>query len=407
MRPVKGKLTRLQILYLILVFILFLSWLILYRTCSVLPYNEIPATPLVSIEPQIRNPSSSSNSELLYGLSQGMNIRRKNFKKLISQKKHLRVIFIIGVEGTGHHLWEDIFESLQSYSTNIIIDKYYTGRNKQKSSTKLQPCLLQCFSSTMWYAKSNTNALQKHLQWNCPDCHKFINDSCHCVQLEIQKYSEKMNDGDILFLNHAFSYSFYDLSLRNHPDLNIFIDAFQGDTINHMKNIFDIRFIVMRRDYINSIVSSCVTRFGSCMKRIQFLSKMLTVIQAQLMSIDTQFWIMLDYDDLIRIKKQYVEIIGDWIGIDDMEIMRKAIMESVKVKTKKEGVNLHKGIERSGWDKLRYDVTDVSDRYAWLAMKKVFYEEGRYQWPLFNSSYFLVTPKNRAFLDSKYHLTRK
>ena len=63
----------------------------------------------------------------------------------------------------------------------------------------------------------------------------------------------------------------------------------------------------------------------------------------------------------------------------------------LKSRLKKEGVHLHKGVLRTAWDQLKYDVKDNQDRYAWLAMKRVFYEEGKNQWPLFNSSYFLVT----------------
>ena len=29
-------------------------------------------------------------------------------------------------------------------------------------------------------------------------------------------------------------------------------------------------------------------------------------------------------------------------------------------------------------------------------------EYAKYQWPVFNSDYFLVTPENTAFLDSKF-----
>ena len=67
------------------------------------------------------------------------------------------------------------------------------------------------------------------------------------------------------------------------------------------------------------------------------MSKMLSVIQTQLMSIDTQFWIMIDYDDLIEKNQDYVDIINDWIGIEDVNAVKKAIMESVKIKKKKEG----------------------------------------------------------------------
>ena len=276
-----------------------------------------------------------------------MNIRRKNFRKLNSQNKHITVIFIIGVEGTGHHLWEDIFESLSIHSKShkIIIDSFQTNRQKKQntnpnvkySKSKLQPCLLQCFSTTIYQEKSPTDSLKKNLAnpWNCPDCQSIVNDSCHCVMMEIEKYSKSMNNGDILFLNYAFSYTFWDLNIRNHPDLNIFIDYFQGDSINYMQNVFDVRFILMKRDYIKSMVSSCVARFNKCIKRIEFMSKMLSVIQTQLMSIDTQFWIMIDYDDLIEKKQDYVDIINDWIGIEDVNAVRKAIMESVKIKTKK------------------------------------------------------------------------
>ncbi len=181
------------------------------------------------------------------------------------QQKRITVIFVVGAEGVGHHLWEDIFESLSKQTSNIIIDNYYTTRNR-KASTKLQPCLLECFSTTIWSESEPTKSLKKSLSINCPTCMKSRNNLCECVLMEIQKYSNKLSDWSILFLNHAFSYSFWDLNVRNHPDLNIFIDYFQGDTYNNMKNIFDVRLIVMKRNYINSIVSSCVNRFNGVLK---------------------------------------------------------------------------------------------------------------------------------------------
>eukprot|EP01084_Bolivina_argentea_P229103 386753_1 len=303
---------RSQIFYAILVFILILTWFILYRTCESYQ-TEMNASTHKLPQSDIVNPLVSSHSELLYGLSTGLQIRRKNFKKLNRQNKHITVIFVVGVEGVGHHLLEDIFESLSEHTSNIVIDNYYTTRNR-KASTKLQPCLLECFSSTIWSESVPTKSLQKSLSINCPTCMKNINNSCECVLMEIQKYSNQLSDGSILFLNHAFSYSFWDLNVRNHPDLNIFIDYFQGDTYNNMENIFDIKLIVMKRDYINSIVSSCVNRFNACIKRIQFLSKMLSVLQTQLLSIDTQFWIMLDYDHLVtNLNSEYMNILSIWL----------------------------------------------------------------------------------------------
>eukprot|EP01083_Nonionella_stella_P042010 113648_1 len=399
MRARKVRWKRTELFYGLLLLILFLSWFILYRTCSIDAYdNHLNTTPTS----QIMHPLSSSHSELLYGLSKGITIRRKNFKRLNAQNKRLRVIFIVGVEGVGHHLWEDIFDQLSTYSSNIVIDKYHT-KSKKQASTKLQPCLLQCFSASIWSQKSTTNTLKSSLSTNCPSCAQNMNNSCDCVLVEIQKYSKRLASDSILFLNHAMSYAFWDQNIRNHPDLNLFIDYFEGDTFDNMRNIFDVRLIVMKRDYVNAMVSSCVHRFSGCMRRIELLHTMLSVIQSQLMSIDTQFWIMLDYDDVVKRKEEYVGIISDWIGIKQ-EFVRNALRDAIKVKKKKEGVHLYKGIERTAWDKLRYDVTDNKDRYAYKAMKTIFYEQGKYQWPIFNSSYFLVTPANRAFLDSKYHM---
>ncbi len=74
---------------------------------------------------------------------------------------------------------------------------------------------------------------------------------------------------------------------------------------------------------------------------------MLSVMQTQLLSIDTQFWIMLDHDDIIKRKKKYIDIISDWISVVK-KYVSDALIDAVKVKKKKEGVHLYKGVERTG-----------------------------------------------------------
>merc|ERR1712113_440947 len=89
---------------------------------------------------------------------------------------------------------------------------------------------------------------------------------------------------------------------------------------------FDVKLIVMKRQWINSIVSSCVHRFGNCAGRIIFTHAVLSIIQAQLFSLDIKYWIMIDYEDFVQRPMEYVDIIQKWLKIHDRKLIENAFI---------------------------------------------------------------------------------
>ena len=149
----------------------------------------------------------------------------------------------------------------------------------------------------------------------------------------------------------------------------------------------------MKRDWIECIVSACVHRFGECRNRVQFYPRALSVLQSQLLGIDPRFWIMIDYDDMVTRPKAYVPIFSKYFELD------KKLVETgfSAVKASKTTV------KKSAWDELGRGARGGKESSMIRAVKTAFYEEyAKYQWPVFNSDYFLVTPENTAFLDSKF-----
>ncbi len=73
----------------------------------------------------IQNTPNSWNpkDESLTGLHQGLlNPITKDTEKLQSSSKHIRMLYIVGNEGSGHHLWENIMIAMSKLSDRVTAD---------------------------------------------------------------------------------------------------------------------------------------------------------------------------------------------------------------------------------------------------------------------------------------------
>ena len=209
----------------------------------------------------------------------------------------------------------------------------------------------------------------------------------------LQTQTNLLQNNSLLHIR-SYSYPFKGLTLNNFPNIIELTIMLQDTSI--LKTIFDLKIIVMKRNWIECLVSSCVHRFGHCGSRIQYLPTALDLLQSQLLAIDPKFWIMIDYNDLMQRPKEYVPIISKFLQLDKNIVQSgfdvidtSKINKNNKLLTDKERTN-------SALNELR--ANDRRNAVKW------FYNNYNpiTRWPLFNSDYFLVTPENTAFLDSKF-----
>ncbi len=109
-----------------------------------------------------------------------------------------------------------------------------------------------------------------------------------------------------------------------------------------------------------------------------------------LISIDPAFWIMIDYEDFVKRPLEYVDILSDWLVIKDKHSIHNAL-KTIVVPSKTSS-------QQSGWVELEKN----AKKLVGLVENLLYSDYAKNMWPIYNSQYFLVTPENRQFLDSKY-----
>ena len=109
-----------------------------------------------------------------------------------------------------------------------------------------------------------------------------------------------------------YSFPYDDPVVNRYPDFIKLIEWAQ----NAKPYTFDVRILILKRDYKTSIISTCINRFGHCEERIPLLSNMLNVIHGQLMQIDSDFWLQLNYTDLVRNMMDYSDILISFLMLN-------------------------------------------------------------------------------------------
>ena len=319
------------------------------------------------------------DNELLNGLQEGISLVAKNPP---NTGKKVRILYIVGNEGSGHHLWENIMQYMAKKSDKINAD--YIDNN-----VILVECLHSCFMETWHKKKARLETAEETAYFNeeskKTEKGMFVEYSCNALGVELAKAvrNDKLPDGALIYLR-SFSYPFMGVEMGKMPNI--------VRLINIAQNIIeiDIKIIVMKREWVECIVSACVHRYGDCSGRVQFQPAVLSMIQSQIMSIDPKFWIMIDYEDFVKRPMEYIDIINDYLLINDKLLIEDAIKTIVKASATSE--------KKSGWDELKRN----AKKLAKLVENLLYSDYSKNMWPLYNSPYFCVTPENRAFLDSKY-----
>eukprot|EP01084_Bolivina_argentea_P145161 254501_1 len=127
-------------------------------------------------------------------------------------------------------------------------------------------------------------------------CKLFMND---LTNFYIYEFKNKLNHSILLhFKSH--SYPFGELNTTHVPNIVELMNMI--NTVNNELNgnIFVLKLIVMKREWITSIVSSCINRFGQCKTRINMHANLLKIINDQIKNISKSCWILLNYDKFVQ-----------------------------------------------------------------------------------------------------------
>ena len=235
-----------------------------------------------------------------------------------------RFIFIMGLEGTGHHFMSELFNLLRTDKHNVL-SKYFIDRphsNDKRATPLCLPHENSSFAQGFIFKKRSKSSLYYGLK---SDILYILKDKSHVSKIKKTIASNNMFDDDrntngntnidtngkttsantntdrnantmtidgskdnnnynynpwplIIMPKHYPSYHFCSVKKKMHPniiEIFLLLKLIENE-INNDKNLvdkkefvieFDLSVIVMYRSFINSLYSAC-TRFSSCNARI-------------------------------------------------------------------------------------------------------------------------------------------
>jgi len=204
-----------------------------------------------------------------------------------------RFVFIVGLEGTGHHLWKPIWEAC---SLNSIC---------------LQPPTIPGFKLSDKAMKGGLNGVmiskpqvEGIVNVFLNNINKVISDQPKTYVLNTWGHSDWSAGGGQMSYP-SFMPSCRDLSI---PDVRLMAELFETVGI-------DFRLLVVRRDPLDVLISTTVHRhFGTAIENGALYAKVIerSMIGEQLARLDSAFYECLVYEDLNAIPEK----IGKFINVD-------------------------------------------------------------------------------------------
>eukprot|EP01084_Bolivina_argentea_P098925 177833_1 len=132
---------------------------------------------------------------------------RKDITKLSQSTKKLIMIFLVGIEGFDHNIFNSLFNELHKLNPHHVIHL--------SNTSDIAIYLDQCWSfdmSAITDMSLRFNGFSKH------PIHTTTN-FCDTIQEKFDNISLHSNDGDIIFISSSFSYPYWSLSNYQHPDI--------------------------------------------------------------------------------------------------------------------------------------------------------------------------------------------
>eukprot|EP01084_Bolivina_argentea_P145524 255056_1 len=213
------------------------------------------------------------------------------------QKMNLTIFTLIGIEGTGHHMFQQIIAKISTISKSDNLN-IITGTHKNKTYKSKYQFLhfIDC----------------KNL--NVADINNMMD-----FALNITNYNL------LFFVTPFLSYpcGINPYKTRHMPNLIKLYDLMKNynNTILSEKYNIYLRYIVTKRNFVETIVSACY-RFGYCEGRVHAHYKSVVLIDKLLKTITKKYWIMIDYRDLLLRSNEYLNILSMWLNINNINLIK-------------------------------------------------------------------------------------
>ena len=207
-----------------------------------------------------------------------------NIKRNIS----VTIVTLIGVEGSGHHLFESILFRMHKHSqhhnniTMVNTDYMHLGKCREIQTKHLD----------------EMNAII--LRNDSIDIHHFL-----------------------FAVTGQLSYPCGEKP-RKYPNMTRLMQLVEH--YNAQQNVipFDLKFIVLQRNLVECLVSTCIhrSRKGGCNDSLSHQHRGAMLIEQELKNIPQKYWIMINYHDFVRNSTNYMKIISEWLNVADMNLMK-------------------------------------------------------------------------------------
>ncbi|ETO17213.1 hypothetical protein RFI_20116 [Reticulomyxa filosa] len=237
------------------------------------------------------------------------------------------MLFIAGVEGTGHHLFYSLFQKLSTTDNSIHMEYY----DNHPLPTCFRKCEEKYLKGESLSNKCSFNVIgYTHIRificfWK--EMGEEGYEHCVCMAQELQKASVTLANGSLLYMR-SYSYPSGEVHMDAIPDLRQLVQFAQNET--NLPYIFDLKVIVMKRRWSDALISAC-RRFGKCLDRSRMLPYMLSELQDQLSQIGSDFWILLDFNDLVQRPVKYTDILSRFLNIHNRDALAHSLSSTVSI----------------------------------------------------------------------------
>ena len=188
--------------------------------------------------------SSSGVDELLHGLSQGLNAYKKTADES-NKNRNIRMVYIVGNEGTGHHLWENIIKEMAKNSDKILADYI---ENEVLLVKLLHSCFIEIHHKQKkmhqimeskegeYYKEAISKAgVDLGHRGNKP----FVPYACDAFEIELKQIYDQLSDNSLIYMR-SYSYPYFGVEWSQIPEVpylvqladKIGFDVLDGDSCN-------------------------------------------------------------------------------------------------------------------------------------------------------------------------------
>ena len=220
-------------------------------------------------------------------------------------------------------------------------------------------------------------------------------NSCDAVQKRLDALSQLLPDNSVVF-HTGFTFPFLDIedhrkiAVHQYPDILKLVEWAQSAR----PFPFDLRLIVLKRRQWTTALMSSVSRYCGKTERVHFMKLMLTEIQREIVQIDPQFWILVDFDDLLENTMDYAPIFAQYFFQMESAEMERRMIDILQMTMDKKP------------DRNYADSPCALTESEVIELRKYLRLDSLNEWPLFKADKFIVSPWNSAFLDQKWFIKR-